>query len=859
MTEQPKANALVEGKVREAWDGGGVVDMRVEAIRPVNGWSIDVNLGGEIVNIWNARILAREGNTYRLGPVDYNVQIPKGIAIELGVQVEGPARFVPLAIAAERADEVAARETARSPVPEMEDTPPANVMPENGGGLGPQAELLQPIDMRYYDAPGTGPAALNVEARNVERPQGTRDGLPQDDFAPGPFATQGNMIVDSAGERAPIHGVNWFGFETPTFAPHGLWVRNWRALMDEAKSLGFNAMRLPLSGELVAQDGGTPNGIDYRLNPDLEGLNGLEILDAIVDYADRIGLRILLDYHRGEPGGGPNDNGLWFGGGRTEADIIAEWRTLAERYGDAPAVIGADLMNEPHMATWGDDTPTDWAAAAGRIGDAILDIAPDWLIVVEGVSAHDGRSYWWGGNLTGVRDHPVSLEVPNRLVYSPHDYPASVAQNDWFADGSTYEDLFERNWGYIARDGIAPVVIGEWGSLLATPEDREWAHALSTYLQENAIPWFWWSLNPNSGDTGGVLEDDWTTVRPAVATLLEPFLSETRPARPFVGEGPVSEVSATFTLTLAQPAEADVAVTYATTDGTAKAGEDYVPAAGTLAFAAGETEKAVSVPVLPDAEADGDAFFYMVLSGPAVAATSATALIEGGARTPGALPTVDVADTVVAEDAAARFRVVLSEPAPRDVAIGYRVAREGATAEPPARGSFTVPQGARDVVVEVDVDHRAAEAGELRYRLELTSADGATLQTAEAIAVVPANPPTGAAIELAGSGDVDASVTLEIVKQQDWGGGAQYSVLITNVSDRPITGWQVSLDLPFDIAKLWSASLVADEGARVSLRNIDWNGAIAPGESVDFGLIADEGGMPLGEVLQGADIEILVQ
>lgn len=856
MTDQPTANARVEGNVREAWDGGGVVDMRLEALRPINGWSIDVNLGGEIVNIWNARILAREGNTYRLGPVDYNVQIPKSLAIELGVQVEGNARFVPLAIEAGRADLVAARGPAPAP-PEPAPTEATATVAPVGGGLGPDAAALDPVAVRYYDAPGAGPARLFAEADNVARPGGGREGLPHDDFAPGPLTVRGSAIVDSAGERAPIHGVNWFGFETDTFAPHGLWVRNWRALMDEAKSLGFNALRLPLSGDLVATGGGTPKGIDFRLNPDLEGLNGLEILDAVVDYADRIGLRILLDYHRGGPGGGPNENGLWFGGGRTEADVIAEWRALAERYGNSPAVIGADLMNEPHMATWGDDTPTDWAAAAARIGDAILAIAPDWLIVVEGVAAHEGRSYWWGGNLTGVREQPVRLAVPDRLVYSPHDYPASVSQSDWFADGSTYEDLFRRNWGYLAEDGIAPVIIGEWGSRLDTAEDREWAQALSAYLRDNAIPWFWWALNPNSGDTGGVLDDDWATVRPPVAALLEPFLAETRPARPFAASD-VSEISATFTLTLESPAAVDLVVSYATVDGTARAGDDYVPTAGSLAFAAGETVGAVTVPVLPDAQADGDAFFYMVLSGPSVAATSATALIEGAPRG-AAEPFVDVADTIVGADADARFRVVLSEPAQRDIAIGYRVVREGLTTEPPTRGSFTIPQGSREVGVEVAVDHDAAASGSLRYRLELVAAEGATLRTAEAVALVPASPPTGAAFELAAEGAGQATMTLEIVQRQDWEGGAQYGIVITNVSSEPVNAWQVSLDLPFDIAQLWSAALVADEGARVSMRNVDWNGAIAPGESVDFGFIADEGGMALGEVLQGADIEILVQ
>ncbi len=864
MTDQPSANARVEGEVREAWSGGGVIDMRIEALRPVNGWALDVNLGGEIVNIWNARVLAREGNTYRLGPVEYNVQIPKGLAIELGVQVEGNARFVPLSISAERADEVAARAPEPDPVPfpipqPPSDSDPAAALEPQGGGLGAEADRLDPISLRYYDAPGAGPIGLVAAGDTVVRPTGTREGLPQDSFAPGPLSTHGAEIVDAGGERAAIHGVNWFGLETPTFAPHGLWVRNWRALMDEAKSLGFNVLRMPLSGDLVAKDGGHPNGIDYGLNPDLEGLNGLEILDAIVDYADRIGLRVLLDYHRGEPGGGPNPNGLWFGEGRTEADVIAEWGTLAERYKGAPAVIGADLINEPHMATWGDGSPTDWAAAAQRIGDAVLSIAPDWLIVVEGVSAHNGTSYWWGGNLSGAGAHPVTLDVPNRLVYSAHDYPASVSQNDWFSDGSTFVDLFRRNWGYLVEDDIAPVVVGEWGSRLETEGDRAWAQALSQYLGDHEIPWVWWALNPNSGDTGGVLEDDWTTVRPVVATLLEPFLAQTRPALPFAADVAVSGVSATFTLTLAQPAQAEVTVKYATTDGTAEAGEDYVPAAGTLVFARGEDTKTVMVPVLPDTELEGDEFFYLVLDGAGVAPASATALIEGAETGSAAQPFVDVANTVVAENANARFRVLLSEPTQREVTVSYALAREGTPNEPPVRGSFVFAAGSREVVVEVAVDHRAAEDGALRYRLELTSADGAALRTAEALALVPAEPPTGAAIELAAAGAGSPALALEIVQQQDWGGGALYHVVIRNLSAEPVHAWELSLDLPFDIAELWSATLVADAGERVSVGNTEWNGAIAPGDSVDFGFVAAEGGMTLGAVLDGADIALLVQ
>ena len=57
-----------------------------------------------------------------------------------------------------------------------------------------------------------------------------------------------------------------------------------------------------------------------------------------------------------------------------------------------------------------------------------------------------------------------------------------------------------------------------------------------------------------------------------------------------------------------------VTVDYATADGTAKAGEDYTATSGTLTFAAGETAKTVSVPVLDDSLDEGEETFTLRLS-----------------------------------------------------------------------------------------------------------------------------------------------------------------------------------------------------------------------------------------------------
>ena len=83
--------------------------------------------------------------------------------------------------------------------------------------------------------------------------------------------TNGGSIVDAAGQTVTITGVNWFGFETSTFAPHGLWARNYKSMLDQIAASGFNAIRLPYSNALF-RPGNTPNGINYTLNPDLKGL-----------------------------------------------------------------------------------------------------------------------------------------------------------------------------------------------------------------------------------------------------------------------------------------------------------------------------------------------------------------------------------------------------------------------------------------------------------------------------------------------------------------------------------------------------------------------------------------------------------
>lgn len=340
----------------------------------------------------------------------------------------------------------------------------------------------------------------------------------------GPWHTQGSHILDASNRPVRITGVNWFGFETDTFVVHGLQNRNYQDMLKQIKSLGYNTIRLPYSSQLFDQSS-QPQGIDYTKNPDLKGLQGLALMDKIINGASKLGLHVILDHHRSSASG---QTPLWYTAAYPESRWISDWQMLAKHYQSNSMVVGADLDNEPHTpACWGCGQPgMDWQQAAQRAGNAILSVNPNWLIFVEGVNCYGpGGSVqssttactWWGENLQGVKTSPITLNKADRLVYSVHDYPSSVGPQPWFQSASYPQNLtqvWDTNWGYIQREGIAPVWVGEFGSRLQTQADQQWFNALISYLGQgvNGYNWTFWSWNPDSSDTGGILQDDWLTV-----------------------------------------------------------------------------------------------------------------------------------------------------------------------------------------------------------------------------------------------------------------------------------------------------------------------------------------------------------
>lgn len=335
------------------------------------------------------------------------------------------------------------------------------------------------------------------------------------------------QILNAQGKEIRLSGVNWFGFETSEATVHGIWSVNWKSMIAQMKSVGFNAVRLPFCPRTL--QGVTPTGINSYENPDLVGLNSLQLMDKIIQYMSDQGFYILLDHHR------PDCNAiseLPTVSGYTETQWINDLKFVANRYKTVSGVIGIDLKNEPHgVATWSDSKPaTDWNKMAERASAGVLSVAPDLLVFVEGVGGQpgnacsDNRNYWWGGNITPIKCYP--LDIPrNRLVLSPHVYGPDVFMQPYFSDANfpnNMPEIWDAHFGFAAGLNYA-IAFGEFGGKYGKgePKDKIWQDKFVSYMIEKRMTnFFYWSWNPNSGDTGGVLLDDWKTLDAAKVTLL---------------------------------------------------------------------------------------------------------------------------------------------------------------------------------------------------------------------------------------------------------------------------------------------------------------------------------------------------
>lgn len=368
------------------------------------------------------------------------------------------------------------------------------------------------------------------------------------------LTANGNKLYDASGKEVRLTGVNWFGFETAMLTPHGIWSRDCKSMLKQIKSLGFNCIRLPWCNK-VLDPAATININSYGTDPftGVSPMNAkestlktpLQLMDLIVQYCQELNLKIILDNHSKNPDGYLAEE-LWYTSNVSESKWITDWAFLADRYKNYDAVIACDLKNEPHGkygngSTWGNsNAATDWNKAAERCGNAVLAVNPNVLIIVEGVEVYNNQYYWWGGNLIGVNDYPVKLNKQNKLVYSPHEYGPTVYEQTWFSDPTfpaNMAGIWEKYFNFIITKNISPLFVGEFGIKTAGGKDEIWFDTFLKYMG-NRYSWTFWCWNPNSGDTGGLLDDQWINVVTWKVNKLTPYLAPEIPNGQIIPNNP---------------------------------------------------------------------------------------------------------------------------------------------------------------------------------------------------------------------------------------------------------------------------------------------------------------------------------
>jgi hypothetical protein len=81
-------------------------------------------------------------------------------------------------------------------------------------------------------------------------------------------------------------------------------------------------------------------------------------------------------------------------------------------------------------------------------------------------------------------------------------------------------------------------------------------------------------------------------------------------------EGDFGLTPMVFAVTLSAPSGHEVAASYATARGSARAGADYLPAAGTLRLPAGSTSATITVAIVGDRVRERTETFWLNLSAP---------------------------------------------------------------------------------------------------------------------------------------------------------------------------------------------------------------------------------------------------
>lgn len=300
---------------------------------------------------------------------------------------------------------------------------------------------------------------------NCQKPGG-RSGMPL-------IAVQGNRFVDANGKQVIFRGLDFSDLDK--LESEGHWSE---AHFAEARAWGANIVRLAVHPKWWRDRGHE---------------NYLALLDEGIDWAEKLQLYVIIDWHSI----GNLKDELFFGDiyQTSQEETFEFWRTVAMRYKNRPHVAFYELYNEPTFyneqlgtLTW-NDLKVLWEALI----DTIYAIDDTVIPLVAGLD--------WGYSLAEVIQNPV--ERPN-VGYVTHPYPQKVDQ--------PWEPKWERDFGHVADR--YPVVATEFGFVLADEKgahipcisDETYGKHIVNYFTKKGISWTVWCFDP---DWAPVLIVDW--------------------------------------------------------------------------------------------------------------------------------------------------------------------------------------------------------------------------------------------------------------------------------------------------------------------------------------------------------------
>ncbi|HEY6806376.1 MAG TPA: Calx-beta domain-containing protein [Pyrinomonadaceae bacterium] len=200
-----------------------------------------------------------------------------------------------------------------------------------------------------------------------------------------------------------------------------------------------------------------------------------------------------------------------------------------------------------------------------------------------------------------------------------------------------------------------------------------------------------------------------------------------------VTEGNSGTVNATFTVSLSTASGVSTVVNYATADGTASAGSDYVNTSGTLTIDPGQASQTISVPVNGDTMFEPNETFVVNLSGP----TNATIADGQGAGTitnDDSQPTISINDTSVNEgdtgSTTATLTVSLSNASSQTVSVNYATANDTAVAGVDyvtTTGTLNITPGQTSATINVPVIPDLLNEDSVAFKMNLATPVNGTI------------------------------------------------------------------------------------------------------------------------------------